>query len=182
MPIFNGNYTITNFQSHTRVDLDGVLTNKEDGARVQGWEPLDSKYDEYKNQIWNIVPTTREGVDSYYIINIGSGTLLEISGGNGTDGTPVTASSKASDPTPEYQEWEFVKIKDNYYKVRNLGSGSEWIHTSSVCLYNNTGIGWWLTHENILRSSTNGTKIQGWWGQLDPNENQLWSFELAKSN
>ncbi|KAK6981110.1 ricin-type beta-trefoil lectin domain-containing protein [Favolaschia claudopus] len=176
MPIFNGNYTITNFQSHTRVDLDGG--NKKDGAGVQGWEPLDSKYDEYKNQIWNIVPTSREGVDSYYIINIGSGTLLEIPGGqsyfynrNGTDGTPVTCSSKASDPTPTYQEWEFVKIKDNYYKVRNLGSGNYLdIDSGRVKL------------SLLVKKSANGTKIQGWWGQLDTNENQLWSFELAKSN
>ncbi|KAK7008389.1 ricin-type beta-trefoil lectin domain-containing protein [Favolaschia claudopus] len=179
MAIFKGDYTITNLQSKTRVDLkDGnnlhilqrydfeshntiLLGNNEDGTRVHGWEPLTSKNEDYLNQVWHIMPTDRTGADSHHIVNVGTGTYLEIGEGNTTDGTPVTCSNKAAEPTPSYQEWEFIKIKDNYYKARNLGSG---------------------TYLEIDEgSSANGAKIQGR-GEVDTNENQLWVFDVISAH
>ncbi|KAJ7123094.1 ricin B lectin domain-containing protein [Mycena epipterygia] len=150
MPIFQGVYTITGFQSKSRVDLDG-------GTKVQGWGPLQPDVPEYPNQLWNVEPTDRPGFDSYTICNVKSGTYLEIQDGNGTDGTPVTCSEAATGgKTATYQEWEFIKITDGYYKVCNVAT------------------------QNYLDidkgSPENGTKIQGWWGGLDGNENQLWAF------
>ncbi|KAJ7651333.1 ricin B lectin domain-containing protein [Roridomyces roridus] len=158
MPIFKGTYTITNLNSKTNLDLNGG--NKADGTCVHGWEPLPSSATEYPNQLWEVRYTCKLGVDSYTITNKGAGTVLEIAEENGTDGTPVTCSAPAGAPpkdTAAYQEWEFVKIgTDGYYKVRNVAT------------------------QNFLDidsgSSANATKIQGWWGQLDGNKNQLWKF------
>ncbi|KAK7038611.1 carbohydrate-binding module family 13 protein [Favolaschia claudopus] len=123
MPVFNGTYTITNFQSHTRLDLAAVTPPKE--TKVVGWEPHKPTHPDYLNQVWTIQPNTeRKGFDAYTIVNKRSGTFLELLGGNSTDGFGVTCSKKASDDDAGavYQEWEFVKIKDGYYKVRNVAS------------------------------------------------------------
>ncbi|KAK6969378.1 ricin-type beta-trefoil lectin domain-containing protein [Favolaschia claudopus] len=156
--------TITSFQSHTRLDLAGG--NSADETKVVAWEPHPSSNPDYLNQVWTIQPIPeRQGFDAYTIVNKRSGTYLELVGGNGTDGFGVTCSKKASGDDQvgaTYQEWEFVKIKEGYYKVRNVASQN----------YLDIDSG----------SSDNGTKIQGWWGQLDGNENQLWAFEKAGDN
>ncbi|KAJ6585777.1 ricin B lectin domain-containing protein [Mycena capillaripes] len=155
MPIFDGVYKITNQQSKTCVDLDGG--NSADGTKVQGWAPLSPDAPEYPNQLWKIKYTNKPGVDSYTISNFHTGTYLEISGGNATDGTQVTCSAaEAGQDTKSDQEWEFVKI-NGFYKVRNVASQN----------YMDIDSG----------SSANATKIQGWWGELDGNPNQLWGFE-----
>ncbi|KAJ6603353.1 ricin B lectin domain-containing protein [Mycena vulgaris] len=157
MPIFDGVYTITNVKTQTRVDLDGG--NSANGTKVQGWAPLPPDVAEFSNQLWEVKPTGKPGVDSYTIRNKQSGTYLQISGGNATDGTPVTCSEAgAGQQTTDDQEWEFVKI-GNGYKVRNVKS-----HT-----YLDLDSG----------STANGTKIQGWWGELDGNENQLWALDQS---
>ncbi|KAJ7692750.1 ricin B lectin domain-containing protein [Mycena rosella] len=159
MPIFQGNYTITNFRTKTRIDLDGG--NKANGTKVHGWTSLTPEATEYPNQVWKIQYTDKNGVDSYTISNVGSGTYLEIKDGNGTDGTPGTCSEKgAGDKTATYQEWEFTKIDPTgCYKVRNSATQN------------------YLDIDN--GSTADGAKIQGWWGELDGNENQLWAFEQA---
>ncbi|KAJ7475045.1 ricin B lectin domain-containing protein [Mycena latifolia] len=156
MPIFQGVYTITNSKSQTRLDLDGG--NNADGTKVQGWKPLTPDAAEFINQLWKIEYTGKLGVDSYRISNMASKTYLEIKDGDGTDGTPVTCSAAgAGGDTAPYQEWEFIKIGSNgYYKVRNVATQN----------YMDIDSG----------SSENATKIQGWWGELDGNENQLWAF------
>ncbi|KAJ6603426.1 ricin B lectin domain-containing protein [Mycena vulgaris] len=159
MPIFQGVYTITNVKTQTRVDLDGG--NKENGTKVHGWTPLAPDVAEFPNQLWRVQYTNKPGVDSYTISNVQSGTYLEVSGGNATDGTPVTCSEAgAGEQTTDNQEWEFVKI-GNGYKVRNV--------KSQTYLDLDSG------------SADNGTKIQGWWGELDGNENQLWAFNQVSS-
>ncbi|KAJ6524313.1 ricin B lectin domain-containing protein [Mycena capillaripes] len=157
MPIFSGIYTITNLQSKTRLDLDGG--NGAEGTKVQGWAPLQPDDPNYLNQLWKIIYTDKAGVDSYRISNAQTDTYLEISGGNATDGTQVTCSAtEIGHDTAPYQEWEFVKINGNY-KVRNVATQN------------------YLDIDN--GSSANATKIQGWWGELDGNPNQLWIFEQA---
>ncbi|KAJ7141843.1 ricin B lectin domain-containing protein [Mycena crocata] len=159
MPIFAGLYTITNLQSKTRIDLDGG--NSADGTKVHGWAPLEPNVPEFPNQVWSVKYTGRMGYDSYVLSNVRTGTYLEIKDGNATDGTQVTCSKAADgsgDKTTTYQEWELIKIgEDGFYKVRNVGS--------QTFLDIDGG------------SSANATKIQGWWGQLDGNENQLWAFK-----
>ncbi|KAJ7304864.1 ricin B lectin domain-containing protein [Mycena albidolilacea] len=156
MPIFQGTYTITNLKSQTRCDLDGG--NSANGTKVQGWGPLSPDVPEYPNQVWKVLYTNKPGVDSYTISNVRTGTYIEISGGNATDGTAVTCSAaSAGAQTTDEQEWEFVKVDNSgYYKVRNVKS---------------------QTYLDIdAGSSANATKLQGWWGLLDGNENQLWAF------
>ncbi|KAF7369275.1 Carbohydrate-binding module family 13 protein [Mycena venus] len=120
MPVFQGVYTITNFQSKTRLDLDGG--NKANGTKVQGWEPLQPDVPEYPNQLWNVQYTGKMGFDSYTISNVRTGTYIEIANGDGTDGTPVTCSEAAGQQTTaDHQEWELIKIgTDGYYKLRNV--------------------------------------------------------------
>jgi hypothetical protein len=51
------------------------------GAKVQGWTSLTPEATEYPNQVWKIQYTNKDGVDSYTISNVGSGTYLEIKDG-----------------------------------------------------------------------------------------------------
>jgi hypothetical protein len=48
---------------------------------VQGWAPLPPDVPEFPNQLWKVQYTGKLGVDSYTISNVGSGTYLEIKGG-----------------------------------------------------------------------------------------------------
>ncbi|KAJ7139244.1 hypothetical protein C8R44DRAFT_727347 [Mycena epipterygia] len=125
--------------------------------QVQGWGPLQPDVPEYPNQLWKVQYTDNPGVGSYRISNVQSGTYLEIQGGNATDGTPVTCSAAAGGETTTDQEWELIKIGTNY-------------NNSMYIAYLDIDKG----------SSENGTKIQGWWGELDGSENQLWAFSPAR--
>ncbi|KAF8186533.1 ricin B lectin domain-containing protein [Mycena galopus ATCC 62051] len=157
MPIFKGTYTITNLASKTCVDLNGG--NSADGTAVQGWTPLTPDAAEYLNQVWEVLYTNKLGCDSYTICNVGTKTYVQISDGNATDGTPVTCAAAAGDQTTaDYQEWELVKVDNSgYYKVCNRKSQN----------YLDIDAG----------SSANATKLQGWYGLLDGNPNQLWKFD-----
>ncbi|KAJ6494535.1 ricin B lectin domain-containing protein [Mycena sanguinolenta] len=157
MPIIEGTCTITNLNSQTRLDLDGG--NSANGTKVQGWQALAPDAAEYQNQVWNVqYDKNKLGVDAYTISNVKTGTYMEISGGNTTDGTQVTCSAaSAGDKPGDEQEWEIVKVDNSgYYKIRDVKT---------------------QTYLDIDKgSSDNATKIQSWWGLLDGNENQLWAF------
>ncbi|KAF8148742.1 ricin B lectin domain-containing protein [Mycena galopus ATCC 62051] len=155
MPIFQGVYTITNMRSQTHVDLAGG--NPANGTVVQGWSPLPQDNPYLPNQLWKVQYTNKLGVDSYTISNVGSGRYLEIKDGNGMNGAPVTCS--AATTKEETQEWELIKTDSKgYYNIRNV--------MSQTCLDMDSGL------------SANGTRIQGWSGQLG-NQNQLWAFTPA---